>query len=91
MFYEGVALLAIMNAMQCAKRATEKYSGKVSAAIDITDLIGKDVAEAGALSTRNPTEEHKAMLEQVVTEITDNKITKGDVTKLKVSLHPLME
>ena len=54
----------------CAKRATEKYSGKVSAAIDVSDLIGKEVAEAGALSIRNLTDEHKAMVEKVVTEIT---------------------
>jgi len=54
----------------CAKRATEKYSGKVSAAIDVTDLIGKEVAEAGALSIRNLTDEHKAMVEKVTSEIT---------------------
>ena len=54
----------------CGKRATEKYSGKVSAAIDVSDLIGKEVAEAGALSTRNLTDEHKAMVEKVVSEIT---------------------
>ena len=54
----------------CAKRATEKYSGKVSAAIDVSDLIGKKVAEAGALSIRNLTDEHKAMVEKVVSEIT---------------------
>lgn len=54
----------------CAKRATEKYSGKVSAAIDVSDLIGKEVAEAGALSIRNLTDEHKAMVEKVVSEIT---------------------
>lgn len=54
----------------CAKRATEKYSGKVSAAIDVSDFIGKDVAEAGALSTRNLTDEHKAMVDKVVSEVT---------------------
>lgn len=54
----------------CAKRATEKYSGKVSAAIDVSDLIGKEVAEAGALSTRNLTDEHKAMVEKLTSEIT---------------------
>ena len=54
----------------CAKRATEKYSGKVSAAIDVSDLIGKKVARAGALSTRNLTDKHKAMVETVVSEIT---------------------
>ena len=54
----------------CAKRATEKYSGKVSAAIDVTDIIGKDRAESAALSTRNLTDEHKALVEKVVNEIT---------------------
>ena len=54
----------------CAKRATEKYSGKVSAAIDVTDFIGKEVAEAGALSTRNLTDEHKVMVEKLAREIT---------------------
>lgn len=54
----------------CGKRATEKYSGKVSAAIEVSDLIGKEVAETGALSTRNMTAEHKAMVEKVASEIT---------------------
>ena len=54
----------------CAKRATEKYSGKVSAAIDVTDIIGKDRTESAALSTRNLTDEHKALVEKVVNEIT---------------------
>ena len=54
----------------CAKRATEKYSGKVSAAIDVTDYIGKEVAEAAALSTRNLTDEHKVMVEKLASEIT---------------------
>ncbi|WP_348982292.1 putative zinc-binding protein [Desulfosporosinus sp. FKB] len=54
----------------CAKRATEKYSGKVSAAIDVSDFIGKEVAEAEALSIRNLTDEHSAMVEKVVSEIT---------------------
>lgn len=53
----------------CAKRATEKYSGKVSAAIDISDIIGKEVAGAGALSIRNLTDEHKQMVEKVVNEV----------------------
>ena len=43
---------------------------KVSAAIDVSDLIGKEVAEAGALSTRNLTEKHKAMVDKVASEIT---------------------
>jgi len=43
----------------CAKRATEKYSGKVSVAIDLSDIIGKEVAATGALSTRKLTDEHR--------------------------------
>ena len=54
----------------CAKRATEKYSGKVTTAIDVSDFIGKEVVEAGPLSTRNLTDEHKTMVEKVVSEIT---------------------
>lgn len=54
---------------ECAKRATEKYSGKVSAAIDVSDIIGKEAAEAEALSIRDLTDEHKEMVEKVVNVI----------------------
>lgn len=53
----------------CAKRATEKYSGKVSAAIDVSDIIGKEAAEAGALSTRELADEHREMVEKTTKEI----------------------
>ena len=31
----------------CGKRATEKYSGKVSASLDLSEIIGKEAAESG--------------------------------------------
>jgi len=53
----------------CAMRATEKYSGKVNEAILVSDFIGKDAAEAKALSTRYLTEEHMEMVEKLAEEI----------------------
>ncbi|MGB9791198.1 MAG: putative zinc-binding protein [Thermacetogeniaceae bacterium] len=53
----------------CAKRATEKYSGKVSAAIVVSDIIGKDVAESGILTTDQLTEEHLEMVDRVAAAI----------------------
>jgi len=53
----------------CAKRATEKYSGKVSAEINVADIIGKETAEQGPLSGRDITSEHLQMVEQVVEQI----------------------
>ena len=53
----------------CAKRATDKYSGVVSDALIVSDIIGKDIAESGALSTRNLTEEHRDMVKKVSREI----------------------
>ncbi|GMB00988.1 putative zinc-binding protein [Pelosinus sp. IPA-1] len=54
----------------CAKRATEKYSGKVSSGILVSDLIGSAAAEKPALSTRDITTEHQVMVDQVAAEIT---------------------
>jgi hypothetical protein len=53
----------------CAKCATEKFSGKVTAAIDVSELIGKEAAEAGALSTKNLTDTHREMVNWVAAEI----------------------
>ena len=53
----------------CARRATEKYSGKVSDALVVSDIFGKEVSEAGALSTRDLTEEHKEMVTKLSKEI----------------------
>lgn len=53
----------------CAKRATEKYSGKVSDALIVSDIIGKDIAEGEVLSIRNLTDEHREMVNKVSKEI----------------------
>jgi len=53
----------------CAKRATEKYSGKVSDAFDVSDLIGKETAASKPLSTRYLTQEHQEMVNKVAKEI----------------------
>lgn len=53
----------------CAKRATEKYSGKVSSAIVVSDIIGKDVAGSEVLTTDRLTEEHLAMVDRVAAAI----------------------
>jgi len=57
-------------AKACAKRATEKYSGQVSGFVLVSDLIGKAAAEGPALSTRDLTAEHRAMVDKVAVEIT---------------------
>lgn len=54
----------------CAKRATEKYSGSVSAALYVSEIIGKEAAEGRILSTRELTPEHLAMVDQVVQALT---------------------
>ena len=54
----------------CAKRATEKYSGKVNSVVFVSDIIGAELAEGPALSTRNLTIGHAAMVEKVVAAVT---------------------
>lgn len=49
----------------CGKRATEKYSGKVSASINVGDIIGEDVAKSAALSCRDLKDSHKEMVNKV--------------------------
>lgn len=53
----------------CAKRATEKYSGRVTASIDVSEIIGKEAAESGALSTRNLSNLHREMVDKVAQRI----------------------
>ena len=53
----------------CAKRATEKYSGKVSSALVVSDIIGKETAEAAMLSTSKLTADHQAMVDRVAAVI----------------------
>ena len=69
-FAEDYPTIAVDGCSKCcAKRATEKYSGKVTDAIDVSDIIGKETAETGALSTRELNVEHKEMVDKVATEI----------------------
>jgi uncharacterized metal-binding protein len=69
-FAEDYPTIAVDGCSKCcAKRATEKYSGKVTAAIDLTDIIGKETAESEALSTRKLTDTHMDMVDKVATEI----------------------
>ncbi|MDD3365181.1 MAG: putative zinc-binding protein [Syntrophomonas sp.] len=53
----------------CAKRATERLSGKVSDVVQVADLIGTETAEGPILSTRNITPEHLEMVDKVAEEI----------------------
>jgi uncharacterized metal-binding protein len=69
-FAEDYPTIAVDGCSKCcAKRATEKYSGKVTAAIDVSELIGKEAAEAAALSTKNLTDTHRKMVNRVAAEI----------------------
>lgn len=69
-FAENYPTIAVDGcSKRCARRATEKYSGKVTAAVDVSDIIGNNTAEAGALSTRHLTDTHREMIRQVATEI----------------------
>jgi hypothetical protein len=54
----------------CAKRATEKYSGKVNSVVFVSDIIGDEIAESPALSTRDLTAEHAVMVEKVAAVVT---------------------
>ena len=78
-FAEDYPTIAVDGCSKCcAKRATEKYSGRVTAAIDVSDIIGKEIAESGALSTKNLNASHKEMIDKVALRI-DEKI--NDILK----------
>jgi uncharacterized metal-binding protein len=54
---------------RCAQRATEKYCGKVSRALVVSDIIGKETAEAALLPTNKLTADHHAMVDRVAAAI----------------------
>lgn len=54
---------------RCAKRATIKFSGAVQDTLNITDILGEDVALGKPVSMRDLTEEHYRMAEQIAEEI----------------------
>lgn len=53
----------------CAKRATEKYSGKVSDTVVVSDILGEDAALSKVVSSKDLKEEHYQMLDKVADEI----------------------
>lgn len=56
----------------CAKRATEKYSGEVSASVVVSDILGEDTALDKTVSTKDLTEEHYKMVDKVAEQICEN-------------------
>lgn len=53
----------------CAKRATEKYSGKVSDTLVVSDILGEDAALSKVVSSKDLKEEHYKMVDKVADEI----------------------
>lgn len=53
----------------CAKRATERLSGKVSDTVQVADIIGAETAQSSALSTRYLSPEHMDMVDKVAEDI----------------------
>jgi uncharacterized metal-binding protein len=54
----------------CAKRSTEKYSGKINGSIDISKIIGiENALNTKIVRTKDLTDEHHQMVEEVTTEI----------------------
>jgi uncharacterized metal-binding protein len=53
----------------CAKRATEKYSGKVSDNVVVSDILGEDAALSKIVSSKDLKEEHYQMVDKVADEI----------------------
>lgn len=53
----------------CAKRATEKYSGKVNDLVVVSDILGEDIALSKTVSSKDLKEEHYEMVDKVADEI----------------------
>lgn len=54
----------------CAKRSTEKYSGKINGSVDVSKVIGKENAlNTKIVRLKDLKEEHHAMVEDVASEI----------------------
>jgi uncharacterized metal-binding protein len=53
----------------CAKRATEKYSGKVSGAVVVSDILGEDAALSKVVSSKDLKDEHYQMVNKITDEI----------------------
>ena len=54
----------------CAKRSTEKYSGKINGFIDVSKIIGNETAlNTKVIRNKDLTDEHLQMVDQVASEI----------------------
>jgi len=54
----------------CAKRSTEKYSGKINGVVDVSKIIGKENAlNTKIVMIKDLTEEHYQMIDKVASEI----------------------
>jgi hypothetical protein len=54
----------------CAKRSTEKYSGKISGSVDVSKIIGNENAlNTKIVRMKDLTDEHHQMVEDVAGEI----------------------
>jgi hypothetical protein len=54
----------------CAKRSTEKFSGKINGSVDVSKIIGNENAlNTKIVRNKDLTEEHFQMIEEVVSEI----------------------
>ena len=54
----------------CAKRSTEKYSGKINGSIDVSTIIGKENAlNSTIIRNKDLKEEHLQMVDKVAGEI----------------------
>lgn len=54
----------------CAKRSTEKYSGKLSGSVDVSKIIGNENAlNTKIVRNKDLTDEHRQMIDEVAAEI----------------------
>jgi len=54
----------------CAKRSTEKYSGKLSGSVDVSKIIGNENAlNTKIVRNKDLTDEHHQMIDEVAAEI----------------------
>ncbi|HNW90071.1 MAG TPA: putative zinc-binding protein [Bacteroidales bacterium] len=54
----------------CAKKSTEKYSGKINSSVDVSEIIGiENALNTKTLRNKDLTEEHFQMVEKVAGEI----------------------
>jgi hypothetical protein len=53
----------------CCARATEKYSGKARDLVDVSRVLGEDIALSKTVSSRELTEKHQDMVKIISREI----------------------